>query len=491
MVDISIVETPVFARAVSAFEAGDLVEAERLCEQILAAEPDFFDAVYLLAGVQTRLEKKTAALASYDRVLSLRPGHAVAHVNRGNILNDLGRHDEALASYDRAIQVRPNFAVAHLNRGNTLQALKRYEEAVASYDRAIHLQPNFAAAHLNRGNALQTLKRYRVALTSYDRALSLRPNLADAHSNRGGALQGLKRYDEAVASYDRAIALQPDHAAAHFNRGTALLEVKRHDEALASFDRALALRPDFADAYLNRGNALQALNRYDEALASYERAGKVRPDYADAHYNEALCRLLFGDLDRGWEKYEWRWQVDQFRDSKRSFAQPLWLGQSEIAGKTILLYAEQGLGDTIQFCRYVPLVAARGARVILDVQEPLRELMSGLSGATQVISRGSALPDFDVQCPLLSLPLAFRTRLATIPPPIPDLRASAQAVKDWDTRLGPKRHPRIGLAWSGRATHVNDHNRSIRLASLLSLLGYSMRPSSACRRRCAPKTRRS
>ena len=316
-------------------------------------------------------------------------------------------------------------------------------------------------------------------------------NLADAHSNRGGALQGLKRYDEAVASYDRAIALQPDHAAAHFNRGTALLEVKRHDEALASFDRALALRPDFADAYLNRGNALQALNRYDEALASYERAGKVRPDYTDAHYNEALCRLLFGDLDRGWEKYSGDGRSTDSRDHKRSFAQPLWLGQCEIAGKTILLYAEQGLGDTIQFCRYVPLVAARGARVILDVQEPLRELLSGLSGATQVISKGSALPNFDVQCPLLSLPLAFRTRLATIPPPISDLRASAQAVTDWDTRLGPKRRPREcdSPGPVEQRTSMIIIGRSV--SPVCCRFWISMRPSSACRRRCAPKTRRS
>ncbi len=470
MVDISLVETPVFDRAVSAYEAGDLVEAERLCERVIAVRPDFFGAANLLAVVQSRLAKKNAALASYDRVLNLRPGYVLGHINRANILDELGRYDEALASYERAIYLRPNIARVHLNRGNVLQELKRYEEAVTSYDRAIHLRPDFAAAHLNRGNALQALKRYDEALTNYARALSLQPDFPDAFSNRGGALQALKRYDEAVASYDRAIALQPGHAAAHFNRGTALLECKRHEEALPSFDRALAARPDFADAYLNRGNALQGLKRYDDAIASYARAAKIRPDYADAHYNEALCRLLSGDLDRGWEKYEWRWQVDQFRDSKRSFTQPLWLGQSDIAGKTILLYAEQGFGDTIQFCRYVPMVAARGARVILQVQEPLENLLTGLSGATQVISGRAALPDFDVQCPLLSLPLAFRTGLATIPPQIPDLCASPQAVTDWDMRLGPKRRPRIGLAWSGRATHVNDHNRSIRLASLLSLL---------------------
>ena len=470
MIDLSLAETPVFDRAASAFGAGELVEAEQLCEQIVAATPDFFDAVYLLAVVQSKLGKKTAALASFACALSLQPGNAMAHFNRANTLDDLKRYDEALASYERAVHLRPDFAAAYFNRGNVLQALSRYDEAVASYDRALALSPKFALAHSNRGNALQALNRYDEALACYDRALELQPDLADTLSNRGGALHRLKRYGEALASYDRALAFQPDHAATHFNRGNALLELKRFGEALASFDRALASRPDFAEAHLNRGNALQALNRYDEALASYERATEASPKYADAHYNQALCRLLLGDFDRGWEKYEWRWQVAQLQSSKRSFTQPLWLGQNEIAGKTILLYAEQGFGDTIQFCRYVPLVAARGARVILEVQEQLKELMSGLAGATHVISRGEPLPHFDVQCPLLSLPLAFRTRLETIPPPISNLQISSQAVMDWETRLGPRRRPRIGLAWSGRPSHVNDHNRSIRLSTLLSLL---------------------
>jgi len=196
----------------------------------------------------------------------------------------------------------------------------------------------------------------------------------------------------------------------------------------------------------------------------------VLPDYADAHYNEALCRLVLGDFDRGWEMQEWRWKTEQLRDSKHSFTQALWLGHENISGKTILLHAEQGFGDTIQFCRYVPLLAARGARVILEVQEPLRELMTGLVGATQVVCRGDPLPDFDVYCPLLSLPLAFGTRLETIPSAVPYLCASSQRMMDWDTRLGPKRRPRIGLAWSGLPTHKNDHNRSIRLGALLSLL---------------------
>jgi tetratricopeptide (TPR) repeat protein len=243
----------------------------------------------------------------------------------------------------------------------------------------------------------------------------------------------------------------------------------KKDTALASYDRALTVRPDYAEALSNRGVTLQELKRFEEALASYDRALTVRPDYAEAHWNEALLRLLTGDFSRGWVKYEWRWE-GSLALPKRNFSPPLWLGADAIDGKAILLHSEQGFGDTIQFCRYVPLVAARGARVILEVERPLQELMTTLVGATQVISKGNPLPDFDFQCPLLSLPLAFGTRHETTPSVTPYLRAPVQALKSWQARLAPNARPRIGLVWSGKPTHKNDQNRSISLRSLIPLL---------------------
>ena len=491
-------------RAFLAYNAGNFIEAEQLCQEIIITNHDLFDALYLLAVVQSKLGKNDAALATFDRALYVRPGIAEAHFDRGNVLKDLRRYDEALASYDRALALRPDFARAHTNRGSILHELRRYDEALASHDRAVSVRPDFAQAHFNRANTLQALNRYDEALASFDRSLALRPGFALAHYNRGVAFQELSRYGEALAAYDRALALQPNFAEAHSNRGNVLQKLMRFEEAVASYDRAVASRPDFAAALSNRGAALQALDRYDEALASYDRALALRPNYPDAHCNrglvlhqlrrfdealasfkgayaasphnaeahfgEAEVRLLLGDFDRGWEHYEWRWQAAQLRNGKRSFKQPLWLGQNEIAGKTILLHAEQGFGDTIQFCRYVPLVAERGARVILEVQEPLRELMTSLVGVTQAVAMDSPLPDFDVQCSLLSLPLVFRTQLKTIPSAVPYLRASSQAEADWKTQLGPKRNPRIGLAWSGRPTHKNDHNRSMGLGAFLPLL---------------------
>jgi tetratricopeptide (TPR) repeat protein len=300
--------------------------------------------------------------------------------------------------------------------------------------------------------------------------LDVRPDYFDALHLIAVVEARRRRHAEALASFDRALAVRPDYAEALYNRGVTLQELKRFTDALASYDRALAVRPDYAEAFYNRGNALKELQRFDEALASFDRALAVRPDYANAHWNESLVRLLTGDFVRGWKKFEWRWKNESLNPSPRNFAQPLWLGEQDIKGKTILLHSEQGLGDTIQFCRYVPLVAVRGARVLLQVPESLQNLTATLAGVAQVIGPTSQLPDFDLHCPLLSLPLAFGTRLDTIPSATPYLSASSERVRSWNISLGSKYRPRIGLVWSGNPEHKHDHNRSIKLRTLLQLL---------------------
>jgi tetratricopeptide (TPR) repeat protein len=457
-------------RAASEFKAGNLSEAERLLEQVVAEKSDLPEAVFHLAVTQSRLGKTEAALKNFDRALALRADFATAHYNRGAILQELKRYEEALASYDRALALQPDFAMALSNRGNVLQELRRFGEALASFDRALALNPDFAVALYNRGNVLCDLERYDEALANYERALALRPNFAVAFASRGTALQKLKRHAEAVASFDRAIALQPDLVEAHTDRGNAFHATGRFEEALANYDRAINIQPGHAAAHYNRGLTLHELGRCEEAVASYGRAIELQPDLADAHLNQSLSRLLTGDFERGWPGYEWRMDVASRASTKRSFPQPQWFGREDISGKTILLHAEQGFGDTIQFCRYVPLVAARGADIILEVPAPLAELMTTLAGNAKIVPNGGPLPDIDMHCPLLSLPLAFGTQLKTIPATVPYLRASSEGVNKWETRLGPKQRPRIGLAWSGRPTYVNDRNRSIPLSALLPLL---------------------
>jgi tetratricopeptide (TPR) repeat protein len=423
------------ATAAAAYEAGRFDEAERICVAVLDRDPDEFDAMRLLGLLQHRAGRRTAALASYDRALALRPDHAETLNNRGNVLTDLKHLAEALASYDKALRIEPQFAEAHYNRGLLLKGLKRREEALASLDAA----------------------------------LAIRPNYAQALNTRGATLYELDRHEEALASYDKALAIRPAFAEAFNNRGVALYRMRQFDEALANYDRAIAVRPAYAEAFNNRGVVLKELRRIEEALASYGKAQQLAPDYADVHWNEALLRLLIGDFAAGLAKYEWRWRRQSFTSPLRNFPQPQWGGTEPLEGKTILLHGEQGFGDAIQFCRYVPQVKARGARVILEVAEPLCGLMGSL-GAAQIVAAGSRLPPFDLHCPLVSLPLAFGTRPGTIPAAVPYLAPPADAAPAWETRLGPRKRPRIGFAWAGNPRQENDRNRSASLTALLPLL---------------------
>ena len=414
-------------------QAGRLEDAERCYMHALQPDPDNPDALHLL----------------------------------GVIAAQVGKNEIAVELIDKALSTKPEFAEALCNRGNALQELKRYDEAIASYDRALLIKSGIAEASSNRGNALKALKRYDDALASYDQALLIKPDHAEALYNRGTALQDLKRLDAAVASYDRAIAIKPLYPEAIYNRGTVLQELRLLHAAVASYDRAISIKADYAEAYSNRGTALQELMQLDAALSSYDRAIAIRPDQADNYCNKAFVLLLKGDFATGWPLYEWRWRRGEAGKHKREFAQPLWLGKEPLAGKTILLHSEQGLGDAIQFCRYGRLVADLGGRVIVEVPEPLLHLLGDLEGVSQIIAKGSALPAFDFHCPLLSLPLAFGTDLGSIPCAEGYIRADRERVAKWRERLGEPGRPRIGLVWSGNSEHKFDHNRSMSLAELV------------------------
>lgn len=363
----------------------------------------------------------------------------------------------------------PDQALMLNDRGVALQAQGRTNEALAEYDGAIMLNAGVAQIHYNRGGALQALRRFGEALAAYDRAIALEPDYPNAHNNRGNALRELNRHKKALAAYDAALALRPDFADAHNNRGNALRNLRRHEEALIAFNRALALKPDFAEAHYNRGFTLQEMRRHEEALAAYDRAIALKPDYANAWWNKACVKLITGDFKSGWPLYEWRWRRSDYPAPKRDFAQPVWRGDFDISGKTILLHAEQGFGDTIQFCRYVKLVAARGAKVILEVQPALKKIMQSLEGVTHAVAQSEELPPFDCYAPLLSLPLAFGTEPGTIPAEIPYLHAPEEAIAHWHVRLGEKRAPRVGIVWAGNPQQKNDRNRSMKLIDFLPL----------------------
>ena len=382
-------------------------------------------------------------------ILNINPRHFDSLNLLGAIAAQTGDYQAAVNLIGKAIAVNPNVATSYNNLGNALLDLKRQEEALACFEKALALRPDIADAYYNRGNALRELKRLDEALASYDKALALRPDCAEAYNNRGNVLLNLKRLDEALADFDRALALRPDIADAYYNRGNTLRELKRLDEALADYNRALALKPECADALCNRGIALQELSHLDAAIADYDRAIAIKPDFADAYLNKSLALLLGGDFGKGWELYEWRWFIAKTALKQSLIYRPLWLGVESLKDKTILLHSEQGMGDTIQFCRYATLVAQLGATVLLEVQPPLLELLKGLDGVCQVVAEGETLPPFDYHCPLMSLPLAFRTTIGTIPADIPYLKADPRKAAYWHTKLSAHTKPRVGLVWSG------------------------------------------
>jgi tetratricopeptide (TPR) repeat protein len=444
-------------------------EALESFDHAITLEPRVSEAHIKRGAVLAVLGRDEEALESFRKALAITPKNPQVHYNLGNSFRKLGHNEEALKSYDRALALQPNHTEALCNRGITLRELKQFDKALASYDRALALRPDYAEAIFNRGNTLHELKRFDEALASFDDALSVRPNLVEAINNRANTLHELKRFEEALASLDRVLSVRPDDAEALNNRGNALGALKRVDDAIASYDRALALRPDYAEAHYNRGNALSAIGRHNEALASICRATAIKPTYADAQLNEALLRLRLGDLFSGWEKYEWRWKRDDGSMEPRNFAQPLWLGQQPVAGKTILLHAEQGFGDTIQFVRYAKMLVQQNARVIIEVQQPLKSLISQLGSDIRIVTSGEEIPSFDLHCPLLSLPLAFRTDLSTIPADIPYLAVPGDYIEKWNDRLSPRRWPRVGIVWSGNSRNFNDWNRSIALGHMMPI----------------------
>ncbi len=465
---------------------GRLAEAVERFAAALRLAPGFAPLWRAQADAQLRLDRFDAAVASYDRLLALQPDAADACNNRGAALLRLGRPAEALASFDAALALRPDLVEARCNRGDALLALGRATEALASYDQALALRPSLARAALNRAEALERLDRRDEALASYGRAIAAAPGLIQAHYNRGNLLLALDRPAEAIASFDAALALVPGHAAAACNRATALRALGRLDAALAGYEQALADEPRMVQAMVNRASLLAMHGHHQAALEGYAQAKDVYADNADVHWNEALCRLASGDFAGGWRAHEWRWQTAALRAGHRVYPQPLWLGETPLVGRTILLHAEQGFGDVLQFCRYAPLVAASAAQdatqggaqqanVILEVPATLARLIRSMPGPQRVVASTAAPPAFDLHCPLLSLPLALGTTLETIPATVPYLFADPDQARAWRIRLAALAGLRVGLVWAGNprtadpATTAIDRRRSMPLSRLAPL----------------------
>ena len=362
-----------------------------------------------------------------------------------------GRVQEAWNTFHEVLRRDPRSAAGHHMVGLIALQSGQLEAGVQSLQRSIALDPTDPAAYSNLANGLRDLGRTDEALQAYGKALAMARSFLDALSNRAILFGRLGRFDEALADCDRALAQDGQRAFLHNQRAVVLRNLGRHAEALDSCAAALRLDPRYADAHLNRGNVLAELGRDAEAIADYEACLALNPARLEALYYSGVAHLALGDYGRGWERYEARLRLrGRLRvASDQEFTQPAWRGESSLQGRTILLHSEQGLGDTLQFCRYADLAKAAGASVILQVDAPLVRLLSTLKGADSVLAKGASPPRFDVHAPIMSLPLAFGTTEQTIPAEIPYLRAEPEKIAVWARRLGPRTRPRVGLVWSG------------------------------------------
>jgi len=472
----------VLATALTHHQAGRLAEAQTLYRQILQSDPQHPEAMHLLGVVLHQTGRSAEGVELIGRAVQIAPTFANLN-NLGEALRRVGRVDEAIVCYRRSIELNPNAAEAWGNLGKLLAQMNRAEEAEKSLTRAAQLSPKRADYQLLLCDVRRKLGDPHGAVQAGRRAVELRPDWAEAWSSLAMALALGKKHAEALEAANRSVALAPMRAEAHVNLGFVHERAGRVREAELAYRRAIQIDPNSSVAYRNlaalcdlRGevagaipllqraltlapsdvegwNNLSSLRRRMNdaagALEAAERALALAPGHPAAHGNRGLALLTLGDYERGFAEYEWRWRCDNFTTAARDFGRPLWDG-SDPSGRTIFVHTEQGYGDTIQFARYVPMLADRGAKVILECSVPLRTLMGSLRGVSRVVPTGVRPPDFDLHVPLLSLPRIFRTTLATVPNQVPYLGVDPSRQQAWQSRLaGAGPGLRVGLIWSG------------------------------------------
>jgi tetratricopeptide (TPR) repeat protein len=453
------------------FCAGRQLDAQICCQQALALDPGHADTIHLIGLLALRAGDHDHAVEWISRAIRQAP-KADYLTNLGAALLKQGRREEALATFDKAVQLAPDNADLWRNLGNALADMGREAEAILSLQHALELNPKHWDAAHKAGLLLQQSGRIEEALVYFNLHDRMPPNQVQTLQMRALAMYIQGRFEDSLRDIERAHGLDPANAEICNHGGACLRRLGREEEALAWFDLALGLRPDFLVAYRNKAFALTHLHRFAEAFAVYDAIKAIDPDDAKADFDASLVQLLTGNFEAGWAGREARSKVPGLQIAHFGFSQPRWLGKESIQGKTILIHTDEGLGDSIQFARYVPMLAALGARVILVVEDAVVPLMSGLSGISQCLPKSTnRLPAFDFYCPMCSLPLAFETQLETIPAATPYLPVPATSrLQSWENRLGAGDALRVGLVWSGNPNHGNDYNRSIPLRALAPLL---------------------
>jgi len=458
----------VLSAGVTCHRTGDLAQAESLYRQVLAADANNGDAWHLLGLVAHARGQFANAIEMIERAIKLNGREPGFHQHLAEVHRSLGQFAEAEACCRQALQLNPAMALAHSTLGELLHSQSRFAEAAVCFRSALAIEPHDAKGLCNLGSTLAELGQNDEAIACFRRAAEIDPHLAEPHFNLGAMLQTKGDHAAAIESYQSAIRVKPDCVPALNNLGTLY---KRHDklpEAIACYQRALEFHPDFAEVLNNLGNIFKLQGRIDEARVCYDQTLRIRPDHLQARCNRALMELADGKLAEGWADYEYRSSYPDF--PRREWSQPAWRGEP-LAGRTLLVHAEQGLGDTLQFVRYLPLLAGRDGKLILEVSPLLLPLLteSGFDQWARLVPKGQQFPDFDLQVPLLSLPGIFGTTLADFPNRVPYLSANEALVQHWHAALGTAPGLRVGIAWQGSPTYAGDRFRSVPLVDFASL----------------------
>ena len=479
---------------------GSRDEAEQSYREAIAVDPRNADAYTNLGALLEHQGRPEEAKASYQSAIRAAPNTLLARLSLGNLFVAAGNHEVGIKHLKKAISAWPRNAPAHNALGNALFQIGKHALAEASYRRALQIDPSDSIALFNLGNVYLSEKNYPGAIDNYQRVIALASPQSDLYNNMGVAYLESGELQPAMEALVRAIELASSNAKAHFNLGRLLAKQKEHRKAIESFARAIDLNPDYAKAFHSLGSSRQALGELAAAKAAYHRALDLEPEYtavitnlasvlvlqgsregaalleelveqepasAEAHWNLSTALLMLGDYVRGWKEYEWRWQWNGFPSPKRGFAQPQWEGQP-LEGATIVLHAEQGFGDTLQFVRYAPLVAQRGGRVVLEVQPGLKRLLQHLPSVAECVAAGDPLPEFSFHCPMMSLAAVFGTTIETVPPVPSGFLLGHAGLSRSQTNVN-RDYLKVGLVWAGNPEHPNDALRSISLADFLPL----------------------
>jgi tetratricopeptide (TPR) repeat protein len=485
--------------AIGLAQDGKLEEAEAWFRQAVEYWPDYAEAHNNLGNVLSFQNKLSDAVACYEQAMRIWPTQADFYSNLAHVLWKQGKLEEAIALCHQALRLQPDFAEAYNHLGLALQSQEKWDEAEACYRESLRLRPDLADACYNMSHILWRRQRLDEAEAYCHEAIRLRPGFSDAYNNLGLVFQSRGRWKEAEECFRESLRLRPDSVEANNNLGMVLVLRGKLEEGEASCRRALQLRPGNCDAYINLAVSFCRQRRLEEAVVCcdeveridpnsphaasvrgivclkqanlpaaaehFERAIRLKPDYADAHMNLGFTLLLDGNFERGWREYQWRWKSTFGTDRMPT---SLWDG-SPLAGRSIALYAEQGLGDTLQFIRYAPMVKRQGCNLTVVCQRPLLSLLSRSPGIDRLAAQDETMPQADFYSPLLNLPHLIGTSLATIPADVPYLLADPVLIERWRDQMGVRSGLKVGIAWRGNPDHPEDRHRSVRLAAFAPL----------------------